>query len=183
MKEEWREIKDFPMYNVSNRGRVRSYKRGHLHSLKPILNSFYFHVNLFNETGTYFKYVHILVLEAFKGSRPDGLIGNHKDGIKTNNYANNLKWVTHSEDSQHAYRLGLNKSWQTGGEKSSNAKLKDKEVWWIKRLLWFDYKYKEIAEMFKIRRSNICKIKNGRIWQHIKFEPTDEDRKYYKENF
>ena len=32
---------------------------------------------------------------------------NHKDGNKLNNVAENLEWVTHSENDLHAYKLNL----------------------------------------------------------------------------
>lgn len=58
--------------------------------------------------GSHQKFrVNRLVLEAFVGPCPDGHESNHKDGIKSNNDSENLEWVTHSENVQHAYRLGL----------------------------------------------------------------------------
>jgi hypothetical protein len=50
--------------------------------------------------------VHVLVLEAFAGPRPDGMVANHKNCIKTDNRAENLEWVTQSENVLHAYRNG-----------------------------------------------------------------------------
>lgn len=43
-------------------------------------------------------YVHLLVLEAFVGPRPDGLEGCHNDGDPTNNRASNLRWDTPSSN-------------------------------------------------------------------------------------
>lgn len=39
----------------------------------------------------------------------EGLKINHKDGNTTNNLADNLEWVSHSENMLHAYATGLNK--------------------------------------------------------------------------
>jgi hypothetical protein len=50
--------------------------------------------------------IHILVAEAFLGEA-NGLQVNHKDGIKTNNEATNLEYVTCSENIRHAIRFGL----------------------------------------------------------------------------
>lgn len=41
-------------------------------------------------------YVHVLVLEAFVGPRPDGCEGCHNDGNPLNNRADNLRWDTAS---------------------------------------------------------------------------------------
>ena len=51
--------------------------------------------------------VHIAVACAFVEGFEEGLVVNHKDGIKTNNTADNLEWVTCSENSIHAVRAGL----------------------------------------------------------------------------
>jgi len=42
--------------------------------------------------------VHILVLEAFVGPRPDGLVGCHKDDNTTNNAVENLYWGSESQN-------------------------------------------------------------------------------------
>lgn len=51
--------------------------------------------------------VHHLVAEAFIGPRPAGKQINHKDGDPQNNRAENLEWVTASENLKHAHRTGL----------------------------------------------------------------------------
>ncbi|MDO9592987.1 MAG: HNH endonuclease [Erysipelotrichaceae bacterium] len=184
MKEElWRTIKNFPKYEVSNSGQVRSYQMGYLHLLKPGKNWRYSHINLWKNNKCYTKMIHILVLETFIGSRSDGFVANHKDGVKMNNCIDNLEWITKSDDAKHAFKLGLHKPWQTQGEKTSNAKLKDGEVWLIKRLLWFEWPGKAIAKMFKVQPATISNINTGKNWHHIKFVPTDKDRKHYEENF
>jgi hypothetical protein len=38
---------------------------------------------------------------------PFGLVINHKDGIPGNDHPSNLEWVTHAQNNQHAYDLGL----------------------------------------------------------------------------
>ncbi|MEP6587158.1 MAG: HNH endonuclease signature motif containing protein [Polaromonas sp.] len=47
--------------------------------------------------------VHRLVAHAFCENYKPGAIVNHKNGIKTDNRASNLEWVTHAENNQHAY--------------------------------------------------------------------------------
>lgn len=47
--------------------------------------------------------VHRLVAHAFCGGYFDGAVVNHKNGVKTDNRALNLEWVTQGQNNQHAY--------------------------------------------------------------------------------
>lgn len=53
--------------------------------------------------------VHILVLEAFVGPRPEGLLGLHRDGNPKNNHVDNLYWGTYSDNSRDAVRHGTHR--------------------------------------------------------------------------
>ena len=53
---------------------------------------------------------HIAVAMTFVDGYDDGLVVNHKDGNKTNNFAENLEWVTKSENTFHAYHNDLIKN-------------------------------------------------------------------------
>lgn len=50
--------------------------------------------------------VHLLILEAFQGPRPEGTVTRHLDGDKTNNRLSNLRRGTPAENSQDAMRHG-----------------------------------------------------------------------------
>ena len=52
-------------------------------------------------------FVHRLVARAFFGACPSWLECNHKDGDKGNSRVTNLEYVTHAENSAHAWRIGL----------------------------------------------------------------------------
>lgn len=78
----------------------------------------YYTVSLTNSQVTRTHYVHRLVAEAYV-ENPDGKpFVNHKNGIKTDNRAENLEWVTHRENIQHAFDTGLSKA---VGKKHPNA--------------------------------------------------------------
>jgi hypothetical protein len=87
--EVWARHPDYPLYEVSNWGRVYSHKRGKL--LKPWANGKEY---LFLGISGRNRPVHQLVLEAFVGPRPSGMEGCHFDGHSRNNRLMNLRWDT-----------------------------------------------------------------------------------------
>lgn len=92
-------------YKITDQAEVISYCR-HPNGkvLKPRLNSDgYLIVNL---KGKVFR-LHQLVASAFVPGKKVGLVPNHKDGDKTNCLPSNLEWVTYSENTLHAYAMGL----------------------------------------------------------------------------
>jgi hypothetical protein len=63
-------------------------------------------VILYGDFGAKRRTVHSLVAEAFIGSRPDGMDINHKDRNPRNNRPENLEYLTHKENIQHARARG-----------------------------------------------------------------------------
>ena len=99
-------------YDISSYGRVRRMKAynntfvGRI--LKEALDSRGYMFVLLSKKGVIGHFtIQWLVTEAFLGSRTDGKEVNHKDGVKENNHVNNLEWTTSSENSKHAYKIGL----------------------------------------------------------------------------
>lgn len=98
MTEEFRPVKGFEdEFTVSNFGRVWGIKKKQILNQSPSTAG-YKRVWL---NGKHY-YVHRLVAEAFckKPEHYDGkrLVVNHKDENPSNNHANNLEWVTDSEN-------------------------------------------------------------------------------------
>lgn len=56
------------------------------------------------------KTLHRLLAQAFIPNPKNKRTVNHIDGNKSNNSLSNLEWATYSENSQHAFRVGLNKA-------------------------------------------------------------------------
>ena len=102
--DDWRPIKGFPEYFVSKNGQVMGKKK----VLKQTPDQYgYCSVSLYNNGLMKRKRVHRLVAEAFIPNTYEKTQINHKDGIKTNNSANNLEWVTPSENQFHrCHELG-----------------------------------------------------------------------------
>lgn len=106
--EKWLPIPGFENCGeVSSFGRIRS-RDGFIRKT-VIGNNGYERVGLkaLSTSNTNYVTVHRLVAKVFVGGYADGLTVNHKDGVKTNNVADNLEWVSHSENVKHAYALGL----------------------------------------------------------------------------
>lgn len=93
-------------YRVSDLGNVWSERAQRL--LKPqTLASGYQLVFLGKQDGKRLQfYVHRLVLEAFVGPCPDGLVACHWDDDKSNNHLDNLRWATPTENNLDCVRNG-----------------------------------------------------------------------------
>jgi hypothetical protein len=108
--EEWRGIPDQPDYEVSNHGRVRSYKgcrvADRANFVPKILggwtdNAGYHRVTFGDRTR---RYMHQLVAEAFIGPPPPGREVAHKNHIRHDNRAENLVYATRQENLSDRYR-------------------------------------------------------------------------------
>lgn len=108
--EEWRPVAEFPGYDVSDQGRVRSWrtKRGPLpYVLSPGLNPKGYPLVVLQQDGRQRTIqVHRLVAEAFVGPRPTGWHTRHLDGNQQNNTAANLAYGTASDNERDKVRHG-----------------------------------------------------------------------------
>lgn len=113
--ECWRAIPGYEgSYEVSTFGRVRSLDRvdhrGYRRTGRPIFPSCsrgYFRLGLSDAKGKRKSYgVHVLVLLAFVGPRPNGYEGCHFDGDPSNNRLSNLRWDSRSENQKDRARHG-----------------------------------------------------------------------------
>ena len=167
--EQWKTIKDFPDYAVSDFGRLKritahpSTKIGRIR--KPVKTKIgYLQVVFSNPTKA--KLIHRLVLETFTGICPKDKECNHKDGNKANNNFSNLEWVTSSKNRKHAYKFGLNPIRE--GEKAPFKKLSKVKVIEIRKLYKTgQYSQRQLAEQFVISKGAIKHILRRRTWKHI----------------
>ena len=117
MNEEWKNINNINNYQVSNMGRFRSLPReikvssSRKKEYRKHMSGKMVHPFKCNSTGYMQikangkKYnAHRLVAMAFCPGYSDGLVVNHKNGVRDDNRAVNLEWVTHSENSKHSFR-------------------------------------------------------------------------------
>ena len=98
MQEEFRVIKGFENYSISNFGRIRNNLTGRI--LRPGKNSKgYYNVNLCKDKKQYNKNIHRLVGEAFIHNPNTKKCIDHIDNNRLNNNVNNLRWVSYQENS------------------------------------------------------------------------------------
>lgn len=127
-EELWRPIPGFgDKYEVSNLGGVRTtpfvarythWRTGAEHfrqtKSKPVAqqkqNAGYMLVHLWHEDKRKACTVHRLVAHAFCEGFFEGADVNHIDGVKTNNLAANLEWLSRSDNHYHAVKKRLNKA-------------------------------------------------------------------------
>src|SRR3982751_4928020 len=107
MREIWAHIDEFPLYLVSNQGRVQNTKTGHILRPGGRTQRGYIQYHLYDENGQrHPRYISRLVAEAFIDWDIDGREIDHVDDNNTNNYVGNLEIVTSKINSQRAYDRG-----------------------------------------------------------------------------
>lgn len=100
MKEIWKDIEGYEgQYKISNTGRVFSVKSGACKVLDKN-NGGYLRVQLSHEGVLKRFFVHRLVAKAFVSGFFEGADVNHKDFNRQNNSADNLEWVTKSQNTK-----------------------------------------------------------------------------------
>lgn len=174
--EAWRTIPGFEGYEVSNLGRVRSFRRhgGRGRGLveaarikKTHLGAHgYLCVTLQKPDGNRCsKYaVHALVAAAFLGPRPDGMQVAHADGDRSNARLDNLRYATALENAEDKRRHGTD----TPGERNGMHKLTDRAVLEIRQLRAQGALQRELAAKFGVSTSAIQFVLNGQHWSHVK---------------
>lgn len=105
--ENWKEIAGYEKYFVSDKGRVKSLKRGGERILKPQFNKKgYLIVNLSKNGKVRGFLVHRLVAEAFVPNPKNLPEVDHLNDNPADCRADNLEWVTHSENIRRKFWRG-----------------------------------------------------------------------------
>lgn len=175
VEEAWKPAHGLNGYEVSNMGRVRSVTRhvadgkGHQRFLRgkdlsPRQDGKGYHQVCLCQEGTrYTKKVHILVLEAFVGPKPEGKETRHLNGDRHDNRLSNLKWGTRAENAADRTRHGS----QTG-EKNGRAKLTSLKVRVIRMAFRKGTKSQRmLAEKYGVSSTTISRVIRGENWAHV----------------
>lgn len=172
---EWREVPwSGGCYFVSNTGLVRSAPsrgnkgKGRVMKLAKDGRKGYMRVSCHCGGKKHTKSVHGMVAEAFIGPRPFGMEVNHKNGIKHDNRAENLEYVTGSENVLHSmHTLGRIKT-RPRGEKHYYAKLCAQSVTEIRAAFQSGGVTKtDLASRYGVTTQTIWQVVTGVTWRHL----------------
>lgn len=135
--ETWAKIPEFPLYEASTHGRVRSIERTDAvgrRKKSTVLRQFfdsrhcYLCVNVWNNGKQKTMRVHRLIALAFIPNPRELPEVNHKDEIKTNNCVSNLEWCDHQYNNTYGSKRG---KWI--GERNVSAKYSRDEADFVRK--------------------------------------------------
>jgi Bacterial DNA polymerase III alpha NTPase domain/Bacterial DNA polymerase III alpha subunit finger domain/HNH endonuclease/NUMOD4 motif len=114
------------------------------------------------------RLVHAIVAQSFIPSLEGKQFVNHRNGIKTDNRADNLEWVTSSENMKHAYAMGLGNHEHCIGVKSCKAVLDESQVInIIKKNKAGNMSQRKLAEEYGVSIGCISGIIYNQNWKHL----------------
>lgn len=179
--EEFRDVPGVPYFRVSAGGVVMvkewtnpvcktrwgtvTTKTHKARVISPVMVSppGYLRVSAMREKNRPRFYVHRLVALAWVPGYTDGAHVNHINGIKTDNRAVNLEWVSSSENIRHAWDTGL----CLPGEFMGSSKLCGEQVIAIRDAHSYGVPVAVLARIAGISRSAVDKIVSNETWRHL----------------
>ena len=160
MSEEWRRIAWFDGYEVSDLGRVRSWRpdrNSKVYPTEPRIvqpvqqKNGYLTVTMRRQT----RRVHRLVAEAFLPGGWPGLQVAHNNGIRSDNRASNLRWATPKENSADKEAHGTR-----GFKLTMDLARQIRE-----RYNQCDITQRELAALFGVGKTTVGRILLNQIWK------------------
>lgn len=166
VEETWKDIPGTD-YSVSDHGRVASRKRGGWRLMTlSVSNVGYQSISIFRHGEERRRCVHALVAEAFLGEKPTPKHQvNHKNGVKVDNRADNLEWVTVRENVQHGYDVLGHKA--VFGEANGQSKLTSAQVREIRSRRESGELLRAIADDFGVNQSVVSRIAHRVRWGRL----------------
>ena len=150
--EIWKTIEDFPDYEISNHGRVKSHKWKKIKILSPIKNNNgYLWQNLCSSGKQSNRQIHRLVLDAFVGKRQESMDASHLDGNRENNNLDNLVWESRTDNNR----------------RKESTKLNKLKVSWMRLLLERGWRPPKLSKEFGVSRQVINHVKYNKTWKAI----------------
>lgn len=174
MSKQWKSVPKYEgMYEASIYGEIRSLDRyvqckgGGKRLVRGFItrtftNKFgYKRVVLFKNSKQHKFQLHRVIAMTFLDNPCNKPEVNHRNGNKLDNNIKNLEWVTRKENTDHAVETGLIKY---GGENHMSAKLRTKDVNWIRTLAMRGWTRKELGNIFPVTSNHIGRIINHDLW-------------------
>lgn len=173
----WKTVEEFPAYEVSNTGTIRSRSTGKLKYTNKSHKSGYEYTGFKADGKRFQRKVHRLVAIAHlappseelrvvcesKGSKV--VLVNHKDGNKLNNHVSNLEWCDDLHNCHHAYANGLNEGLK--GELNGRSVLTEDFVHSMCRDFELGMQPSEAVKLYGVSKAQATKIRAGFAWVHI----------------
>ena len=173
-KEIWKDIPEYPGYQASSLGRIRSLDRRvpcksktRVHKGRVLKQASHPNGYLLCAPCINGKvraaYVHHLVMRAFVGPLPEGCWTAHNDGNPANNALTNLRYdtVVNNHRDKHRHNTLLK------GAQIPQAKVTEKDVLEIRQLRASGLTISALILKFKVSRSTISRICRGETWAHV----------------
>lgn len=171
MIKTWRTIPNYSKYKCSDTGLIKTFNwkgTGQTRIMKPSLDGGgYLRTMLIRDDGiTHTIKVHRIIAQTFIDNPDNKAEVNHKNGIKDDNNASNLEWMTHLENVQHC----IDNGWMVAhnGENNGFSKLKEDQVIEI-RAKFKPYKYTRqmLADEYGVKECTIKDVVLRKSWKHL----------------
>ncbi len=188
-EEIWKKIPNFKFYEASNFGRVRSidriiaqkqprygdtiiYRKFRSRILKPCLLSDkgkypHFSLTLCEDTIKHKLLVHRIILNTFVGECPEGMQGCHNDGNGLNNYLDNLRWDTASNNQLDRHKHGTHFTPIMKGSEHPKAILDEQSVIKIRGDRSSGMSTRELSDKYLIKIDHVRSIIKRNTWKHL----------------
>lgn len=159
--EKWETIKEFPNYMISSNGRILNKKT--LKFVKPVIHKRdrQHVVNLWkNNKSKLFSLYRLLAIHFIPNPLNKPAV-NHISGNRADFSLENLEWVTHSENSKHAYVTGLNNPGK--GLTHNCCRLSENDIILLRR--WYKsgfYDRSKLGKIFNVSKGYASKIASGK---------------------
>jgi hypothetical protein len=157
--EEFRDIKDFENYQVSNLGRIYSKNKRACIKVKRLAGRGYYQIRLYKDGKYFYKNLHRIIAETFIPNPNNYRTVNHINGNKLDNRVSNLEWADDCRQQHHACLLGL--------KPTTKYILTEKDIIDVYEMYSKGTSVKEIAELYDTRSHQIYKLVKGQRHQRL----------------
>lgn len=174
---EFRQVKDYPNYYVTNTGEVWSYSARYPFQTKPTWKKLKYNISYYKNGKVHNCWIDFrdkkrrgngsigpLVLTTFVGPKPTGMECCHEDGNPLNNHTSNLRW-----DSHLANMKDMRRHWTANGK---NGKKTPYEMAVIILQIARDYKLGDtkVSRIVGLPKPTIAEILYRKGWKDFRKE-------------
>ncbi len=162
---EFKPIEGFPNHEINSEGCIRycgtRSQGGRM--LKQHIHNGYATIKLKRNGKNTGLSVHRLVGKAFVSGHAKGMVINHINGIKNDNGAENLEWVTPSQNQRHASDIGLSPM----GERHPGSKLSNIDADHVRLWAKEGFSQRAIAVAYGMTQGRIQRIIVGKSYKPL----------------